>query len=169
MSAQYDVPAYVAHPFACTPLPFPPHSHPIHPSPVLSSPSMLLTCLSPHPALVLPPRLLQRYQNVKSELEAQQNLERIRAEKMAQAGLLATASPAMLAGASGIAATGGKQVRRSRGWDRRARSGMQEVQSRGRRLALCGGRLSGSIEGCARPLQRPLRTPPMSASPHAVS
>lgn len=102
----------------------PPHSHPIHPSPVLSSPSMLLTCLSPHPALVLPPRLLQRYQNVKSELEAQQNLERIRAEKMAQAGLLATASPAMLAGASGIAATGGKQVRRSRGWDRRARSGM---------------------------------------------
>ena len=26
-------------------------------------------------------RLLQRYQNVKSELEAQQNLERIRAEK----------------------------------------------------------------------------------------
>merc|ERR1711898_9955 len=28
-------------------------------------------------------RLLQRYQNVKSELEAQQNLERIRAERMA--------------------------------------------------------------------------------------
>lgn len=45
-------------------------------------------------------RLLQRYQNVKSELEAQQNLERIRAEKMSQAGILATASPAMLAGGS---------------------------------------------------------------------
>ena len=28
-------------------------------------------------------RLLQRYQNVKSELEAQQNLERIRADKFA--------------------------------------------------------------------------------------
>jgi len=38
-------------------------------------------------------RLLQRYQNVKSELEAQQNLERIKAEKMAAAGLLATAPP----------------------------------------------------------------------------
>merc|ERR1719498_2002086 len=33
-------------------------------------------------------RLLQRYQNVKSELEAQQNLERIRAGKQAQSGLL---------------------------------------------------------------------------------
>jgi len=33
-------------------------------------------------------RLLQRYQNVKSELEAQQNLERIRAERQAQSGLL---------------------------------------------------------------------------------
>ena len=31
-------------------------------------------------------RLLQRYQNVKSELEAQQNLERIRAERMASSG-----------------------------------------------------------------------------------
>jgi hypothetical protein len=31
-------------------------------------------------------RLLQRYQNVKAELEAQQNLERIRMEKMVQAG-----------------------------------------------------------------------------------
>merc|ERR1719377_417530 len=31
-------------------------------------------------------RLLQRYQNVKSELEAQQNLERIRAERMAASG-----------------------------------------------------------------------------------
>ena len=31
-------------------------------------------------------RLLQRYQNVKSELEAQQNLERIRAERMSASG-----------------------------------------------------------------------------------
>lgn len=31
-------------------------------------------------------RLLQRYQNVKSELEAQQNLERIKAERMASSG-----------------------------------------------------------------------------------
>jgi hypothetical protein len=31
-------------------------------------------------------RLLQRYQNVKAELEAQQNLERIRMEKLAQSG-----------------------------------------------------------------------------------
>jgi hypothetical protein len=30
--------------------------------------------------------LLQRYQNVKAELEAQQNLERIRMEKLAQSG-----------------------------------------------------------------------------------
>jgi hypothetical protein len=30
--------------------------------------------------------LLQRYQNVKAELEAQQNLERIRMEKMVQSG-----------------------------------------------------------------------------------
>ena len=33
-------------------------------------------------------RLLQRYQNVKAELEAQQNLERIRMEKMVQSGAL---------------------------------------------------------------------------------
>lgn len=32
-------------------------------------------------------RLLQRYQNVKAELEAQQNLERIRMEKMLQSGV----------------------------------------------------------------------------------
>jgi len=31
-------------------------------------------------------RLLQRYQNVKAELEAQQNLERVRMEKLAQSG-----------------------------------------------------------------------------------
>ena len=31
-------------------------------------------------------RLLQRYQNVKSELEAQQNLERMRLEKESQSG-----------------------------------------------------------------------------------
>lgn len=36
-------------------------------------------------------RLLQRYQNVKAELEAQQNLERIRAERMASTGFGATA------------------------------------------------------------------------------
>lgn len=35
-------------------------------------------------------RLLQRYQNVKAELEAQQNLERVRMEKIAQTGLLAS-------------------------------------------------------------------------------
>ena len=33
-------------------------------------------------------RLLQRYQNVKAELEAQQNLERIRMEKLVQSGAL---------------------------------------------------------------------------------
>lgn len=33
-------------------------------------------------------RLLQRYQNVKAELEQQQNLERIRMEKMVQSGSL---------------------------------------------------------------------------------
>jgi len=37
-------------------------------------------------------RLLQRYQNVKAELEAQQNLERIRMEKMVQSGALTTTS-----------------------------------------------------------------------------
>lgn len=31
-----------------------------------------------------PPSLLQRYQNVKAELQQQQNLERIRHEKFAQ-------------------------------------------------------------------------------------
>lgn len=41
-----------------------------------------------------PTRLLQRYQNVKAELEAQQNLERIRMEKMVQSGALtATRKP----------------------------------------------------------------------------
>jgi hypothetical protein len=35
-------------------------------------------------------RLLQRYQNVKAELEAQQNLERIRMEKLVQSGGLTT-------------------------------------------------------------------------------
>jgi hypothetical protein len=39
-------------------------------------------------------RLLQRYQNVKAELEQQQNLERIRMEKMVQSGALtATRKP----------------------------------------------------------------------------
>jgi hypothetical protein len=33
-------------------------------------------------------RLLQRYQNVKAELEAQQNLERVRMEKLVQSGSL---------------------------------------------------------------------------------
>jgi len=37
-------------------------------------------------------RLLQRYQNVKAELEAQQNLERVRMEKLVQTGLFITAS-----------------------------------------------------------------------------
>jgi hypothetical protein len=37
-------------------------------------------------------RLLQRYQNVKAELEAQQNLERIRMEKLAQSGGLTSMS-----------------------------------------------------------------------------
>ena len=32
--------------------------------------------------------MLQRYQNVKAELEAQQNLERIRMEKLVQSGAL---------------------------------------------------------------------------------
>ena len=38
--------------------------------------------------LILPIRLLQRYQNVKAELEQQQNLERIRMEKLVQCGAL---------------------------------------------------------------------------------
>ena len=48
-------------------------------------------------------RLLQRYQNVKAELEAQQNLERIRMEKMVQSGALtSTRRPkASSAGTSG--------------------------------------------------------------------
>ncbi len=37
-------------------------------------------------SLICLTRLLQRYQNVKAELEAQQNLERIRMEKLAQSG-----------------------------------------------------------------------------------
>eukprot|EP01038_Epipyxis_sp_PR26KG_P013065 gene13065-17514_t len=37
-------------------------------------------------------RLLQRYQNVKAELEAQQNLERIRMEKLVQSGGLFTST-----------------------------------------------------------------------------
>ena len=36
--------------------------------------------------LALIDSLLQRYQNVKAELEAQQNLERVRMEKMVQSG-----------------------------------------------------------------------------------
>ena len=36
--------------------------------------------------VVVVSRLLQRYQNVKAELEAQQNLERVRMEKMVQSG-----------------------------------------------------------------------------------
>eukprot|EP00596_Hydrurales_sp_CCMP1899_P004576 CAMPEP_0119042068 /NCGR_PEP_ID=MMETSP1177-20130426/14328_1 /TAXON_ID=2985 /ORGANISM="Ochromonas sp, Strain CCMP1899" /LENGTH=250 /DNA_ID=CAMNT_0007008585 /DNA_START=219 /DNA_END=967 /DNA_ORIENTATION=- len=35
-------------------------------------------------------RLLQRYQNVKAELEAQQNLERVRMEKLVQSGAMTT-------------------------------------------------------------------------------
>jgi hypothetical protein len=38
-------------------------------------------------------RLLQRYQNVKAELEAQQNLERVRMEKLVQSGALVSAAP----------------------------------------------------------------------------
>ena len=38
-------------------------------------------------------RLLQRYQNVKAELEAQQNLERIKMEKMVQSGALTSKKP----------------------------------------------------------------------------
>ena len=38
-------------------------------------------------------RLLQRYQNVKAELEAQQNLERIRMEKLVQSGALTSKKP----------------------------------------------------------------------------
>lgn len=40
-------------------------------------------------------RLLQRYQNVKAELEAQQNLERIRMEKLVQSGGLTATSGSM--------------------------------------------------------------------------
>ena len=38
-------------------------------------------------------RLLQRYQNVKAELEAQQNLQRIRMEKLVQSGALTSKKP----------------------------------------------------------------------------
>lgn len=50
-------------------------------------PPIDLFCSNPvtSPLLILH-RLLQRYQNVKAELEAQQNLERIRMEKMVQSG-----------------------------------------------------------------------------------
>ena len=37
-------------------------------------------------------RLLQRYQNVKNEMEAQQNLERLRTEKQNQISLAASKS-----------------------------------------------------------------------------
>ena len=50
------------------------------------SPLATTTPLLPPPQLDLE-RLLQRYRNVKNELEAQQNLERIRMEKMTQGGV----------------------------------------------------------------------------------
>ena len=46
--------------------------------------STLKCCFQPR--LILRYRLLQRYQNVKAELQQQQNLERIRAEKLSQRG-----------------------------------------------------------------------------------
>jgi len=53
-------------------------------------------------------RLLQRYQNVKAELEAQQNLERIRMEKLVQSGALTTKKPKKKKqGRSGTASTHG--------------------------------------------------------------
>jgi hypothetical protein len=53
-------------------------------------------------------RLLQRYQNVKAELEAQQNLERIRMEKLVQSGALTTKKPKKKkAGRTGTASTSG--------------------------------------------------------------
>lgn len=36
---------------------------------------------------------MQRYQNVKAELEAQQNLERVRMEKLVQSGALTSTNP----------------------------------------------------------------------------
>ena len=44
--------------------------------------------LIPNPSNCCIFRLLQRYQNVKAELEAQQNLERVRMEKLVQSGAL---------------------------------------------------------------------------------
>jgi len=46
-------------------------------------------------------RLLQRYQNVKAELEAQQNLERIRMEKLVQSGALTSKKPKKRAESAG--------------------------------------------------------------------
>jgi hypothetical protein len=46
-------------------------------------------------------RLLQRYQNVKMELEAQQNLERIRMEKLVQSGALMGSKKSKKAGSVG--------------------------------------------------------------------
>lgn len=42
--------------------------------------------------IILYKRLLQRYQNVKAELEAQQNLERVRMEKLAQSTIIVLSS-----------------------------------------------------------------------------
>lgn len=53
-------------------------------------------------------RLLQRYQNVKAELEAQQNLERIRMEKLAQSGGLTGLSGAKKGGKSGTLGSKGR-------------------------------------------------------------
>ena len=53
---------------------------------MLSTLLLLLPYTNYYYHTLLPTRLLQRYQNVKAELEAQQNLERIRMEKMAQSG-----------------------------------------------------------------------------------
>lgn len=52
--------------------------------------------------------LLQRYQNVKAELEAQQNLERVRMEKLVQSGAL-TSSRRMKSSKS-LGNTGGSAV-----------------------------------------------------------
>lgn len=50
--------------------------------------------------LTIETRLLQRYQNVKAELEAQQNLERIRMEKMLQSGVFTMSATTRRKGAT---------------------------------------------------------------------
>jgi len=77
---------------------------------VLSSVFCILHSLSLSHTHSLPHiRLLQRYQNVKAELEAQQNLERVRMEKLAQSGGLVSVGGSKKSKGPGTASSGMKR------------------------------------------------------------